>query len=403
MGAPMSSGNGHDRLTRERASLRDDGREDRRWGRRGVDVEILCSPGEVVAHAEEWDDLWARSTIARPTARARQVQLWCDHFAPAQPFQAILVRDGRELVAALPLVQARRLPAVAGLPSNDWAACGTLLVGAAADMRATADALLDALPRTRWRLWWLRNVPWQAESWSQLTAAAARRRAACHALALHEVGCVDLNQSWSRIEEQWSGNHRRHMRKALRRAEREGGVELIVRSRFSSEADIDASLRAAFEIEARGWKGRERTAVVQQDRMLDFVIAQAVELARHGYLRLVTLVHRGAPIAFEYCWQARGTVFTPKVGFDERYAQLSPGQLLRYLHFRRLAAETPAPVIDFGGPLADFTRRWTTHHYQTGTVVLGRPGMSGQLLVAGYRARLYWKQRRVAPTPARSE
>jgi len=368
-----------------------------------VNLEVLSSLAEVAAHAEEWDDLWSRSTVARPTARARQVQLWCAHFAPARPFQAILVRDRRELVAALPLVQNRRLPAVAGLPSNDWAASGTLLVAAAGDLPAIADALLDALRRTRWSLWWLRNVPWQDEPWSQLLAAAARRGTTCHALALHDVGCVRLDQPWSRIEEQWSGNHRRHMRKALRRAEREGGVELIVRDQFASETDIAASLRAAFEIEARGWKGREKTAVVQQERLLDFLIVQAIELARHGYLRLVTLVHRGTPIAFEYCWRARGTVFTPKVGFDEQYAQLSPGQLLRYLHFRGLAAEAPARVIDFSGPLADATRRWTTHRYQAGTVVLGRPGILGRLLVAGYRGRLYWKQRRVASTPARSE
>jgi len=54
-----------------------------------------------------WDDLWWRSEVTLPTARAELVAQWVEQFAPNRPFHALVVETAGKWTAALPLVEAR--------------------------------------------------------------------------------------------------------------------------------------------------------------------------------------------------------------------------------------------------------------------------------------------------------
>ncbi len=68
---------------------------------------------------------------------------------------------------------------------------------------------------------------------------------------------------------------------------------------------------------------------------MKFYQEQAENLAKESQLELAFLRHQGVDIAFEYAWFSKGVYCTPKVGYDEQYSHLSPGQLIRYLTLER--------------------------------------------------------------------
>ena len=113
------------------------------------------------------------------------------------------------------------------------------------------------------------------------------------------------------------------------------------------------------EIEDRGWKGRAASSVLKSPGMFDFYLEQARRAALGGQLRLVFLELDGVPIAFEYGWLSKGIYFSPKVAYDEAYAQLSPGELLRAELVERFHADRSCESIDYLGP-SSATADWST-------------------------------------------
>lgn len=369
--------------------------------------ELVDGAESLRAAAAEWDELWLRSGTALPTARAIPLTMWCEYFAPRASLQAVLIRDAGRLVAALPLVLHGRFPRVARFPFNDWLPGGALLVDEQYETPAVAERLLDGLLSLSCHAFWLRHIPWNSPHWRNLVAAAEQRRLSCAHHRLHEVGLVDLRRSWAEIKGGFSRNFRHHVRHAERRAEQAGGVELAVLETFGP-GELERYLRAGFELEASGWKGRAGTSVLQQPGFFEFLVRQAEELARNGEVRLVFLRLCGKPIAFEYCWRAKGRLFTPKIAYDETYPRLSPGHFLMRMHLQELTLSRSLCEIDFVGPLADYCQRWCTGAYETRTIVLGQPGLMGRTLVSAYRLRRAWKERgneprhASLPSPSRS-
>lgn len=383
----------------------------------------------VRARAAAWDNLWSRSDETSPTARCEAVCLWHAHFHPKVPLRVIAVLDGNELIAVLPL-SSRGWPQVGTLPSNDWVAGGTLLIDPDRDLTRVADCLLEGLTHSPFIGCVFRGVPIDRAAWRALTAASVR--AGWHHVLqpLHDIGTIDLTPSWQQTETRLGGNYRRQMAKAQRRLEAAGKLEFVMRD--SSVADAtgsswEAALREGWELEARGWKGREGTAIAQQPGLMAFMARHAAALAGPSRIpdhpalatggvgdiddagqrvaacgvRIATLRLDGRPIAFLYCWFGKDCVFTPKIAYDESYAECSPGKLVFYWNLRDLIGDGHWRLLDMAGPLADYNAKWATGAYAATTLVLGKPGLQGRLFAAAYAARRRlrdWRKR--GPTGA---
>ncbi len=142
------------------------------------------------------------------------------------------------------------------------------------------------------------------------------------------VDQVELDGDWPAYFAERSRNLRRHLRRVQSKTAAAGRLELQVLERLSPAA-VARWLRTGLEIEDRGWKGAAGTSVLKTPGMFEFYLEQARRAASWGQLRLVFLELDGVPIAFEYGWLAKGVYFSPKVAYDEQYAAISPGQLLR--------------------------------------------------------------------------
>lgn len=396
--------------------------------------ELIEGVAAARARRADWDRLWERSDEASPAARCEPVCRWHAHFHPKTPLQVIAVSEGNELLAVLPLAP-RGWPRVASLPSNDWVAGGTLLTDPAQDATRVSHCLLEGLARLPCVGYVFRGVPSDQVAWQALAKASIEAGWPKVLQPLHQVGTIDLQTTWEETETRLGGNYRRQMAKAQRRLEAAGRLEFhatdtsaygadanvaFADGMFADGAQVDSlesTLREGFELEARGWKGAAGTAIAGQPGLMAFVVRHAaaiagavpfelrpaddspsapeqdaacvrpVERPAASGVRIATLRLDGRLIAFLYCWLGKRTVFTPKIAYDESFAEYSPGKLVFYWNLRALLRDGRWRSLDMAGPLADYNAKWATGSYSMSTLVLGKPGFRGQLLTAAYKGR----------------
>ncbi len=340
---------------------------------------------------EEWNELWERSAVTHASARWEQVLSWQRIFAPESRLLAVTVHEGEQLRAALPLVQgrARKIIPVWRSLWNHWAWAGELLVDSlSSHPDAVFDHLVDGIRSLRRPWLWFDAVDLGQTRWQDFVAALDRRKLAHVARERFPVGKIMIHgpnapRDFAAYQANWSGNFRRQMRKMVRRAEELGGVQLEIH-RPHNRLDIAELLQRGFAVEDRGWKGAAGSSVLRTPIALKFYQEQAENLAKESQLELAFLRHKDVDIAFEYAWFSKGVYCTPKVGYDEQYSHLSPGQLIRYLTLERFFNDPARKEFDFVGPLAEATAKWTNEIYNISSLIVstGRLGSNLSLRMA---------------------
>jgi Acetyltransferase (GNAT) domain len=129
----------------------------------------------------------------------------------------------------------------------------------------------------------------------------------------------------SYINSVFSSHHRRGFARLTRRLGDHGVVS------FNMARDADSVFRQMEEfllLEARGWKGRKRTALTS-DRLQAAFAREAINgLAERDMVRIITLDLDGKAIASLLVMIEAGTAYTWKIAYDEAFAAYSPGMLL---------------------------------------------------------------------------
>jgi CelD/BcsL family acetyltransferase involved in cellulose biosynthesis len=137
---------------------------------------------------------------------------------------------------------------------------------------------------------------------------------------------IELDERWAEPGGGLSSSRRSSLRRARRKAEGQGKIEVELLT--PAVAEVDALLDEAFAVESRSWKGEAGTAVAFVPAQNDFFRRYAAELAARGSLRLDLLRIDGHAVAMQYGlrWNERHWLF--KIGFDEAFKAASPGQIL---------------------------------------------------------------------------
>ncbi len=137
---------------------------------------------------------------------------------------------------------------------------------------------------------------------------------------------IELEEKWAEPGGGLSSSRRSSLRRARRKAEKLGEIEVELLS--PAVAEVDAVLDEAFAVESRSWKGEAGTAVVFVPKMEAFFRRYAAELAARDSLRIDLLRIDGRAVAMQYGvrWSNRHWLF--KIGYDEAFSAGSPGQIL---------------------------------------------------------------------------
>jgi hypothetical protein len=158
----------------------------------------LNSAADIRSAATQWDNLWERSEVSVPVARAEFVAHWIERCAPERKVRALAVEQDGRFVAALPLIGGRlkRIMPVGKFPCSNWSWAGDLLLDPTSDLPAVLDVLLAGIKRLGWPLVWIEDAPFDAKHWRQFIAAAQSRGLRIHTKESFRVAVIDIDQDW---------------------------------------------------------------------------------------------------------------------------------------------------------------------------------------------------------------
>lgn len=344
----------------------------------------LKSLNELQARAAEWDDLWQRSDVTIPLARAGHVAHWIETFAPKATFRAVIVEQEGRFLAALPLVVRRikKLFKVHTLPNNHWATNGELLVDQNCDRERVLDALLKYLGKSRPLLWFDR-VNYDEPQWLSFQDAVQRAGWLIGRREAYRTAHLEIGDDFEAYEAGLSASHRRNCRSGVKQLEKLGEVKFI-RCETQNPDEVDAFVLRAFEVENRSWKGPAGTSVLSSPGMLEYYQAEARLAAAAGHLDLTILQAGDRDVASAYSFCGKGTTFEVKLGYDEEFKRVGPGHLLLRHKLRRLFADPQAKLLDEHGPLLTWIQNWTKHSYSVGRLVATQPHLLGRTMFKAY-------------------
>ncbi|MET0535984.1 MAG: GNAT family N-acetyltransferase [Steroidobacter sp.] len=134
---------------------------------------------------------------------------------------------------------------------------------------------------------------------------------------------VPIVSSWDQYFQSLSSRRRQDYRRARRGLERLGKLDVEILS--PDAAAVEDGMAEAMRVEAASWKGREGSAMLTNPRLSGFFLPLAACLARQGQLRLCFLRLNGTAIAMQIAAVHGGRWWVLKIGYDERWAEHSPG------------------------------------------------------------------------------
>jgi CelD/BcsL family acetyltransferase involved in cellulose biosynthesis len=266
------------------------------------------------------------------------------------------------------------------------------LLDSEADICHALAVLIDGVKQLDWPLIWINQAPFEASYWRRFITAAQAQQLQVETRESFRVPVVEIDHDWPSYQRSWSKKHRHQMRRMNERTMALGGARLVVHREFKAD-QVEPLLRSGLAIEDSGWKGEAGTSVLKSPERFRLHLREARQAAEHGALQLSFLEFQGRPIAFQYGWNCKGVYHSFKVGYDESFAEFTPGQLLRCRELEKYFADPKQKMVDFVGPVTAATKRWCTATYPVGRIVVSTGPLSGRVMLRAYRSFWPWVRR----------
>lgn len=180
----------------------------------------------------------------------------------------------------------------------------------------------------------------------------------------------------------WQNTFASKTRNTLRRKIKQFGDSRL--ECITEAAQIPDFLRHANEISKNTWQSDLLGLRVANDNR---ELALFTTLATEQALRCYLLWQGDRAVSFCLGTQCRGLFSYEEVGYDQAYADYSPGQVLVLKMIEDLFAHDTPRVCDFGGGHAEYKRQFATHSSTSGNVWLMRPGIRTQAIIGYVCAR----------------
>ncbi|MEK6327147.1 MAG: GNAT family N-acetyltransferase [Actinomycetota bacterium] len=260
------------------------------------------------------------------------------------------------------------------------------------------DPVLRAVAEGPWTRITLPAVPADDPATERLRDALRARGWLVQEAFRESCPIIDTRGTFDAYSKALSANARRQVGKAQRRLEREGDVELRV---VEPVTELDPVLAESFALEAAGWKGRSKSAILSSERITGFWRSLFERHQRLGGLRFSELRLDGALIAFCLGVVHNARLYTLKTSYDERHAYFAPGHVLRLAMTER-CFEQEIEAQELLGPVLRWKQRYATESrdtkvlraYRRRPASLARYG--GRRLVVPWLRTVYLRSRRAS-------
>lgn len=191
------------------------------------------------------------------------------------------------------------------------------------------------------------------------------------------------------------GRHHGEFRRLGRRLAEQGTVEHKV---ARNQEEVRHAIEQFLTLEASGWKGRKRTAMVIDRYRAAFAREAVHRMAEHDLCRIHSLTLDGRTVASLVVFVEAGIAYTWKTAYDESLSRFSPGALLmmdvtaRHLEDPNIMMTDSCAVPDH--PMVG--RMWSERK-PFGTIVVGlTPDADRATRQAASQLHLYRKTRKLA-------
>ena len=219
-------------------------------------------------------------------------------------------------------------PAITRAWANPFGPLGTPLVDAEGAAE-TIDNLLEALGRRDMHLPSVLVLPQVRVNgrFAQLARAVAVGRDLPVTLAERDVRPMleSLVPAETYLKGAISSHHYREMRRQWRKLGEQGRLEYSV---ARQPEEVRLRMEEFLALEARGWKGRKRSALINDRYRSAFAREAITNLAEIDAVRIHTIDLDGRAIASLIVFVMAGEAYTWKTAYDETFAHWSPGKLL---------------------------------------------------------------------------
>ena len=232
-------------------------------------LEVVEGRDAFVQLEREWNAGLARGPRDEPMLRHEWLRAFIENFAPGATLRTFVARAGREICAAVPLIETRERSADTCFvpmttwhtPVNDHSQRGGVLLGRRGEeaLRLIWEGIREAPGWDRLRL---RDLPAGAPEW-RLRGWAEEAGHPCGLWVSLRSPYLPLPQSFEGVEAALDGKFRQNLRRRRRRLAEQGEVKYTLADAKDGSA-VDAALADLYEIEAGGWKGQDGTAIAQR-------------------------------------------------------------------------------------------------------------------------------------------
>jgi CelD/BcsL family acetyltransferase involved in cellulose biosynthesis len=330
--------------------------------------------------APAWRLLCAKGVQDEPFYRPEWIAAYLRSFERHSRVKLFTASAGDELRAVLPMVESKRLlgllPArVLRSPSNIYT-CRFDLVHGCGDGDASLSSLWQEVKRDSWDALHFAFVP-ENGAIDRLCRMAAQDGFRVALWPKFLSPCIDMKGVTDPLQLCQRAHFRQNLRRRIRKASSQWNVTLERCNQATPEA-----LERFYRVEASGWKGQERSALLYDEAARRFYEDAARAAAKQDYLALYFLYFDGNPVAAHYGLFYNGRYLIPKIGYDERYAAVGPGHLMIDAVLRDcLARETRE--FDFCGSSMPWKMEWTSMARAHNDYFIFRDNIAGRALQIG--------------------
>lgn len=194
----------------------------------------------------------------------------------------------------------------------------------------------------------------------------ARGRGKIVKLSATSAPYIVIQSSWDRYYDSLSSRRRYDFRRARAKLERAGKVSVEFIN--PSDANLEHLMQDTIRIESSGWKGRAGSALLYNQSLQRFMRAYALRACRLGILQLCYLKIDNQSIAVQIGIQYASRYWVLKIGYDERWAEYSPGMQLT-MEAVKFAFDTGQKTYEFLGADESWLRVWTQQSCPYSTVL----------------------------------
>ncbi|MGI5940567.1 MAG: GNAT family N-acetyltransferase [Thermoleophilia bacterium] len=192
---------------------------------------------------------------------------------------------------------------------------------------------------------------------------------------------IDCTMSYDRLLAGLTKNFRKNLRNNSNRLKQFGEVRFV---QVSGRDGLEKELATFLDIEASGWKGEHGTgsAINLHPNLVAFYRDLAAEmLGPEDYCEICSLYAAGHCLASMFSVRTGETYATVKIGYDETFSRLGPGQALLQKTIERCCADPGIKQFDMVGTPA-WVKGWQPQQkrFRQGHIAIG--GIPSRLPVA---------------------